>query len=379
VPTSGTGDLAFTRASTKTRTNAAGNVVDVASGVAAIDYRNADGSLSPTGRLLLEPQRTNLVTFSEQFDDAAWVKTNVSVTANSITSPSGVLNADFVVPNITNSIHRLSNSTASGLCTYSVFAKKGFYKNILVWFDIHSGGIGVNLETLAIFRNENITSYTIDNFGNDWFRISITANIAATATAAIYVYSNDATPRISWVANGSGGLYLWGAQVEAGAYPTTYIPTTTAAVTRVADAASKTGVSSIIGQTQGTIYVNLNIARLNIVAGNIALSNGTDEISIQFPPGNPNNIRAVIFIGGAFPVAIDVPFASAGNYKIAFAYAQNNFAIYVNGVLRGTDTSGNVPACSEIKFIAPLMNGVNNAALFTRRLTNAELAAITTL
>jgi hypothetical protein len=193
--------MSFTRGSSATRTDSAGNIVE------AVPY--------------------NLLQYSEQFDNAAWVKTNVSVTANSITSPSGVLNADFVVPNITNSIHRLTNSTASGLCTYSVFAKKGFYKNILVWFDIHSGGIGVNLETLAIFRNENITSYTIDNFGNDWFRISITANIAATATAAIYVYSNDATPRISWVANGSEGLYVWGAQLVEGTQPLPYQETVT--------------------------------------------------------------------------------------------------------------------------------------------------------
>jgi hypothetical protein len=166
-------------------------------------------------------------------------------------------------------------------------------------------------------------------------------------------------------------------QMELGAYATTFIPTTTAAVTRVADAASKTGVSSLIGQTEGTLFLALTIPELINAGGELSLSNGTDVISIQRPTSANNRIRCVVFIGGSFPVVIDRTITTGGNFKVAFAYKQNDFAMYVDGVQVGTDNSGNVPTLDRIIFTPPFIAG--QAALFTRRLTNAELAAITTL
>jgi hypothetical protein len=179
----------------------------------------------------------------------------------------------------------------------------------------------------------------------------------------------------------NGNVFIWGAQVEAGAYPTTYIRTTTAAVTRVADDAIKTGVSSLIGQTEGTIFLNVNLnTRQNFtyfaIAPNITLS--TAYIGIGF---FDSNIIAEVVNSGS-QALISFTNSATGNFKLAFAYKQNEFAFYVNGVLRGTDTSGTVPACSQIglfNYSKGQAIQYNQAALFTRRLTNAELAAITTL
>jgi len=256
IPSDGSGDMNVVRATTATRVNSSGLIENVGINTPRIDYTNGS---CPS--LLIEPQRTNSIFYSEQFDNISWVKYNTTITANSINSPSGLLNADFIIPDTINTIHYSNNSTAnvtSGLCTYSIFAKKGFYKNILVWFDGHSGGIGVNLETLEIFRNTNITSYTINNYGNDWFRISITANIATIAIPAIYIYSNDATPQISWSGNGTGGLYVWGAQVEKTAsYLSSYIPTTSSAVTRNSDVVQNSNAINYVGNNKGTFLFDL--------------------------------------------------------------------------------------------------------------------------
>jgi hypothetical protein len=169
--------------------------------------------------------------------------------------------------------------------------------------------------------------------------------------------------------------------MELGAYATTWVPTTTAAVTRLADAASKTGVSSLIGQTEGTVFVDLNLdARASfsyfVIAPNVASSITYIGIGIT------NNALQAEVINSGIQVAIVSSNTATGRFKLAFAYKQNDFAFYVNGTLVGTDTSGTVPTCSEIglyNYSQVQMLKYNQAALFPTRLTNAQLAQLTTL
>jgi hypothetical protein len=169
--------------------------------------------------------------------------------------------------------------------------------------------------------------------------------------------------------------------MELGATASTFIPTTTAAVTRLVDAASKTGVSSLIGQTEGTIFIDVNLdTRQSFTYFAIApnLSSGTAYIGFAF---FNNQINFEVLNTGPQAVIVFTN-NSTGRFKLAAAYKQNDFVFYVNGVLVGTDTSGTVPACSQIglfNYSQVQALQYNQAALFPTRLTNAQLAEMTTL
>jgi hypothetical protein len=393
VPTSGTGDLAFTRASTATRTDSAGNVVDVASGVGRIDYRNADGSVSSTGRLLLEPQRTNLVTFSEDFSDVAWLKPNSAITPNTITAPNGTLTADTLSADGTFNAHLLAQtgSATSGVTyTHSVYAKKGTNNfiqiagtggiytagNVFANFDLNNGVLG----TIGAGSTATITSV-----GNGWYRCTMTATATATNSGSFLLLClpSSATSGRAEPNSLTTNVFIWGAQLEVGAYATSYIPTTTAAVTRVADSASKTGVSSLIGQTEGTIFAEVNISRLlGATARSILLiGSSNNRVELLFTGLSANRLRFLVRTSAVTRFEALLDYSTLGNLKLAIGYKSADTVAFINGV-QVTSTTNNaftLATLSEIYLGETLQDSVNQAALFTRRLTNAELAAITTL
>jgi hypothetical protein len=176
---------------------------------------------------------------------------------------------------------------------------------------------------------------------------------------------------------------LWGYQVEASSYPTSYIPTTSASATRVADACSKTGISSLIGQTSGTILWDLQIDELLPNENILNIDNGSFGNTIYFLKTTSNAIIVDVYASSVQQCFLSYALPSVGRYKVAFAYASNDFALYVNGVSRGTDSSGSVPTCSRLQMgngaLGSSDGKVNQAILFPTRLTNAEIASLTTL
>lgn len=330
-------------------TNAAVSVGPVAN-VPRIDYLGGG-----CGKLLLEPQRTNSILWSEQLQN--WGPTNTTVTANVLVSPDGYQNADTIVMN--DSTSRVSQGLSFGAGTYtaSVYAK----------LTSGSGAVRINLIVDGLNSSFNFTPTT------EWVRYTYTVT-AATGITAIQLRGFSGTPTVSF----------WGAQVEAGAYATSYIPTLAASVTRGADACSKTGISSLIGQTEGTLFVD------------IITSNDITTVSpIGVSDGSAAN-RVIVFVGsgvltarvnvGAVTLADIVSSSISANtrYKMAIAYKANDFAFYVNGVQIGTDTNGTVPACSKFGYDngsgTAIFNGLNSQALlFKTRLPNSELASMTTL
>ena len=388
VPTSGTGDLTFTRASTATRTNSAGNIVDVASGVPRIHYRNADGSLSSTGRLLLEPQRTNSMLYSELINSWA-TKTELTITDNYTISPDGTQNASYIQQtiggNAVNFISQTVNVISGQIQTVSFFAKAKEVTSITLRLGVASAW-GVrprftcNLTNGTITLNEGTATVSSQNMGNGWYRFVIIATAAATTGTNIQTVTGATISPTT-----GDGFYLWGAQWEQNAsYATTYIRTTTAAVTRLAEAALKTGVSDLIGQTEGTLFLEF-VAQLSGANQCFSISNGTtsQRIDIRITAnafqtvGAFNNSAELSITGGTA--------VNGATYKMAVAYKTNDAALYVNGVQIGTDSLlGVVGTFDRIGFDVAagtqrFNSPVNDAALFTRRLTNAELAAITTL
>ena len=380
VPSSGAGDMTVTRATTATRVNSAGLIESVASNVSRLDYSNGT---CPS--ILVEPQRTNLLKWSEDFTNSDWSKTASSISANAITAPTGLTTADKIVESTANSGHYVETVTpTTGGAIYTVsnyfkkaernFAYLGAYTN-------ESKQVYVNLTTGAVTTTAGtIISYNVDSLTNGWFKVSITF----TATTEVYTFfgPSDNGTNFSYTGDGTSGIYAWGAQLEAGSYATSYIPTTSASVTRNADVISKTGISSLIGQTEGTMFLDFYYN-----------GNSKDFIPIElYGSGRltfyvgANNILYYEVSGTS--VAIETLSAlTNGRYKIACIYKANDFALYLNGVQQGTFNSGSIPTLNALNIsdLSVALGAykqqieVNNVALWKTRLTNTQLAQLTTI
>jgi hypothetical protein len=229
----------------------------------------------------------------------------------------------------------------------------------------------------------------VEQWGTDVFRCSETFTMSASGTLTNFHLAPVAGVT-SQNNSASGTTMAFAApQIELGAVPTTFIPTTAAAVTRNADVVTLSGaVSGCIGQTEGTIYAEVDVR--NFTNGNriVCLSDGTSDNRIILQEGANSTLQAIVT--NATSGVVDISTASgrtAGIYKIAIGYKQDDFAVYVNGSQTGTENTGGVPACNQI-FIGKIettatTNQFNDriraAALYTTRLTDSELAALTTL
>jgi hypothetical protein len=299
-------------------------------------------------------------------------------------------------------MYQYATSVATQTITQSIFAKKNTnkYLGITLAGDITANRYQVifNLETGAVAQEKNTPtsltgkSFKIENYGNGWYRCTMTATFPANQSPYMVlqnsniISTNFNATTLDWADGTVGNLYLWGCQVEAGAYATSYIPTLGASVTRVADAASKTGISSLIGQTEGTLFVEANVPS-GFDANNlfITLSDGTSD-NMVFINRVAGKAEYYVSQGGLTIASFSMgTILSTGVHKLAVAYKANDFVFYVDGVLINTDTSGNVPAMSRINlgsYVAaalPYNDGIKQALLFKTRLTNAQLAELTAL
>jgi hypothetical protein len=173
-------------------------------------------------------------------------------------------------------------------------------------------------------------------------------------------------------------------QMELGAFATTWIPTTTATVTRNADVASRTGVSSWIGQTEGSIFINVNFNPLSTNRDIIYLGDSSNAFRIVFSAGNA--ITVGVRTASTSVNYISTGTLAAGTYKIGFGYKSGDHVLYINGTQVGVSTSTSMPVgtLSSISLGNPVINGpieqpLAQAAIFLTRLTNEQLSQLTTL
>ena len=383
-----TGDIATSYIPTTTAAVSVGPVANVP----RLDYL---GSTCP--RLLLEPQRTNALLQSETLNSATWTKDGGSVTANAVASPDGYTNADLFTEDTSTGNHRVYqnsiSTSANQPVTFSVFAKYNGRQYVYLRMDVVS-------PKTAVFDIQNGTAGTvssgasskIENYGNGWYRLILTvdalAGNAAVCEGLLGFLSGPSFSNASYTGNGTAGAYLWGFQGEANAsYATSYIPTLAASTTRGADACSKTGISSLIGQTEGASFLDFqfNGATESIIMDISASGLSPQNRIILYQPSG-GILQFIILDNSVSQVSIASSSYSIGQrLKVAIAYKANDFAFYINGVQIGTDNSGSVPATSRIDIgnrqdaAYPATISVNQALLFKTRLTNAELAELTTL
>jgi hypothetical protein len=361
-------------------TTAAVSVGPVAN-VPRLDYLN-----SSCGKLLLEPQRQNLVTFSEQMDNAAWSKDAVSVSANTSTSPDGYSNADSIVENSATAFHFIQQTFTSSAVstTYSIFAKLGSGTRTLILREgVNTGASAAfNLSTGVVAAQSGGTA-TITQYANGYYRCTLTFTAVA-GTSSMQIALSNANSFASYAGNGTSSIIVYGAQIEAASYATSYIPTLGAAVTRGADGCLKTGISSLIGQTEGTIYFEVDRTARVDNDYRVQISDGTTNNWLFLGVEVGNNIRAYVNVGGVNQFSAYGAVVTNGIHKVAMAYKANDFKVYIDGVAWITQTSGSVPACSRLNIgsSAPTTDAATDSKtsqvlLFKTRLSNADLAALT--
>jgi hypothetical protein len=341
----------FTRASNATVVNKAGLIETVGSGQPRIDFKD-----NTKGALLLEPQRTNLYSYSNKSSE--WLKTNWTTTDNYAISPDGTQNAFRAVSLNNSGILYQTATGSSGVNTLSVYAKSNTSTN----------------QKFRFFGNGNTLTSNDFTVTNEWKRIEWS-----------YTYSS-VTSGIKGASNELSDILFFGFQHEVNDFATSYIPTSGSVVTRLADSCSQTPPSGVIGQTEGTVFAEAKIDGLKDSNTIVTLHNGSFSEYLVIAGNSVGNINAYIFAGGVQQVGI-----FAGTYavnsvvKCAMAYKQNDVAFYINGLQIGTDSSATMASTSifDVGSISfgnyPLHGIVKQAKLYNTRLSNSELAALTTL
>lgn len=391
--------ITFTRASTATRVNRSGVIESVAINTPRFDYDPV--TLASLG-LLIEEQRTNLVTYSEQADNAAWSKTSTTITANAIISPDGAQDADKVIPDnavaFSGTSLRAATITKSATATQytaSIYAKIGEFNRILfqvrdsatsannavVVFNLSNGAIITAATASGTFTAASASAGTL--VGNGWYRFNLTFT-SGTETGLIYQVA--ARDSVATTGNGTSGIYIWGSQLEAGAFATSYIPTVASQVTRSADLALMTGTnfSSWFNATEGTMYASYVLVSDSANIGVFEVDGNTSSNVIQMRYSSSSFAQYTVSVGGVTQ-ASQVPsgYSASGLYKRAIAYKLNSFNQAINGALPSTeDTSGTIPTVTQARIgneaASNFINGyIRQIAYYQTRLTNAQLQSIT--
>jgi hypothetical protein len=370
------GDFNVTRATTATRVNANGLIESVASGIPRLDYPIGGGCPA----LLVEPSAQNLALRSEEFNvSGTWTPviggtgSSPSVTANAVVSPDGTQNAETVLLNrgagntLTDQSTLAQNITlaTSGTYTFSVYAKATASGDVGKQIFLRAGGVG------------SLIAYTLTA---NWVRLTRTETGLASGSNTFQIGN-----RGTITANNSVSVDLWGAQVETGSVATSYIPTTAASVTRNADVINVSGaVSGCIGQTEGVLYIE---CESNNGLDDVIFINQLVSDSIVLTKNGSNS-----YIGQIYHSSNIITFTSASNVtgmvKIAIAYKSGNSTMYLNGSRVGTLNTTAITfggALSRIGisksafFLGARPSRIRAIATYTTRLTDTELAALTTL
>lgn len=361
-----------------------------------IDYDPV--TLLPRG-LLVEEQRTNLFVRSEEFDNAAWVKNAASVTANSATSPDGTVDADLLVPNATSNVHGVYSTATfgAGAFTLSIYAKAAGYPRL--------GIRSYDSAAYVMFATFDLSSGTVVNAtggtasirpaGNGWYRCIVTAASAINLGAVIGTWFESLPAGVSvqqpFTGDGTSGTLLWGAQLEAGTFATSYIPTVASQVTRNADTpvAQAPMFAPWYNVTEGTIFCEYSsfAASANATKHFATVSDGSSNNRVLGYVSNAGSPFLIVADSGAVQAsAANGAVADNAVVRTAIAYRANDFAIVSNGGAAATDTSGTVPTAVTQLGIgisptggSPINGHIRSLRYYPTRISNAQLQAMTAL
>ena len=372
-PTNGVGDFDFSRSGSATRIAQNGLITTVDSNVPRLNYPMIDGKVVGCPSLILEPQRTNLITHSEAFGNAAWSKTNSTITSDAVISPDGTLNADSIVGNGASGFHYILDSVTvlSGQdYTFSIFAKVGTNN----FFQLNMGGAPFGSSN---YCNFNLSNGTIGSFGNTtsnrfieklgdgWYRIGFTATTFSGGSANFFpMLITSATSSFLETNTLDTSIQIYGAMLEQSSHPTSYIKTSGSAVTRSAETANGAGDASTFNDSEGVLMVETkgeNDGTFNY----ISLSDGgTQNYAGILYTDEDSQITYRYYVGGS-GVQIIIENIIVTNFnKIAIKYKANDFAIWINGIEVGTASSGSLNPSGTFNQLAFARGGANNTPFY---------------
>lgn len=333
-------------------------------GVPRLDYTNG------TASILLEPQSTNLIPYSEDFANGSTNSILYTANTTETISPSGNNTADKFEVTVSDSDAnaRFTQTTAIQSFTLSVYVK---------------GNIGQKFElflardSFAELKNINVT------LSGGWQRIVLSDSFSTTSSSVVIGYefgfgSSDSV---------AGQVYyLWGSQLEVQSFATSYIPTNGSTVTRAAETLNNAANSDLINSTEGVLYAD--ISALSEVYNSrrfITLNDGGSSNTIVLRYEASGIITARYQINGVAQCSISFATTITNTHKVAFKYKQNDFALWVDGTEVGTDTTGNILNADTINKISfdsgngtfPFYGKCKTVAVFKEALSDTELACLT--
>ena len=367
LPTDGSGDLVTARTSTATRVNSDGLIEEVAIGVPRLDY--TDGGCPS---LLLEPSSTNLITESEAFDNAYWTKSGATVTsgfsAPSVDSPLGA----FKLVNTLQTDKDLGlgvtvSANVGSTYTSSIWLKgegSNIGKSIFIRGKRSSGGPYVGADLTVVLTSE-------------WKRFS---------TAPLTLVTGNNAYRIILSSNDATDCLIFGAQLEEQSSATSYIPTAGTTISRTADSASKSGISNLIGQTEGVLYAEISALANDGTSRYMSINSGSNANEILYGfsvSGNYLRLRANSLT--VFETTISGLDALI-YHKFAIKYKSGDWSIYINGSKMdlGNETFSFTSNINELEFSgasgSPFFGKCKDLRIYkSADMTDSELQILTTI
>jgi len=357
---------------------------------ARFDYDPA--TLQPKG-ILIEEQRVNLATGSADFTATYWpVATNAVVTADNTTSPDGTNNADRLADNTTAGVqHRIYRdyTFTAASHTLSVFAKRNDHRWLRLFFFDGTTSFFGNFDLLngVVGNKQASTTTTITAFGNGWYRCTMTATTAAAAgnIQLVMLPTDDTAVPVLYTGTGTS-LWLFGAQLEASSFATSYIPTVASQVTRTADQCSIVApmFAPWYNQSEGTLLIEALLSPdVDGPSGNyyVTISDGTASNSMHIV--DVSGTVSQVVTSGVTQFSQTVGAEPTGILKAALAYAANNTVSSANGAIGATDTSVSIPTVNRLSIGSTATLGVSlcghirSIRYYPVRLADFQLQALT--
>ena len=350
LPSGGVGDFDFTRNSSATRINKDGLIETVGSGVSRLNYPMIDGVVSGCPSHILEPQRSNSFSYSQDFSNSYWTKSGSSISSDLTISPDGTLNADKLIENSDTVEHFLRRSIAVpiGFYTWSVFVKAsdrkyivlrtnadgGAYKNAC--FDVELG--------IVVYDGLHNSEANIEAFPNGWYRISALSKETSGTTRNYQIHISNSpivnNSGISYNGDGTSGIYLYGVQLELG-HKSSYIPTTTAAVTRSAETATGSGDAATFNDSEGVLMAEISeLTEDSGLSRRITISDGSTNNRVSIELDETEGLIKLFFSGNGTLNQLTKNISDVYTpFKILASYELNSLKLYINGYKLTEDTS----------------------------------------
>lgn len=371
--------------------NASGVIVAATTNQARFDHTYAGVSRG----VLIEEARTNLIVRSDALNNASWQTGNATITANDRAAPDGATSAEKFTATAQTAYANQAVAVSAQAYTLSGFGRPvaaGDYLALLMQpqysdrvgsrFDLNAGTvIGATANGASSAATARIAT-----FADGWLRGALTATLASNAGARHYLGASDSTQSNSDPFNSSTlrSIHTWGAQLEVGSFPTSYIPTAGSTVTRTLDALSIPTSAYQHNATEGAI----------VFSGSIPILSTTDQTLFELSDGTSSNLmrlrstssgaalRCSVVAGGVAQVGTNTAngFTAGAVFAGALLWSTNSFAFVLNNgtVVTGTGTVPTVTAL-RVGSIADGTLALNGHArtltVYNRRPTTAEIQA----